>query len=222
MNKQSLILLSSVIVIIFLNIITLGAILSKEEPTKIGEAKIITKYICSDGTEVLDKNQCPKTVTSNLGFTTSVVTTSVSTIPLSNIITYDQELSDTIKSMKILDSVRENWDADADQDGLRITFELRDERGHKIKFENISLTTKIELVDEKGHSVYSQLRVINSSEECGEDGILVSFEDIAKSSERMGMAFVYILLPPPYKEIADTKMTRLTPCTSYYCPEILL
>lgn len=102
----------------------------------------------------------------------------------------------------------DNWDADAEDDGLIIYPSLDDDEGEVVKFEGIELdvdievwTTKFEdFKTVKDRKAYSGTGTINSWKDGNfmfSGGIKVPFEDITTvaSDSEFGMVFVEIHLP---------------------------
>ncbi len=100
----------------------------------------------------------------------------------------------------------ENWDADAEDDGLKIYPKLNDPLGEPVKFDNYELPVHVEIYeleyqgyDEvKGRLLFEGDSIIDSWEDGNfmfNGGIKLSFEDIASTEETYGMIYTTTKLP---------------------------
>ena len=116
-----------------------------------------------------------------------------------------------------------NWDSDAEDDGIIIYPDLKDNSGETVKFENIELPVKIKIYttkytedfkEVKDRLVYSGTGTINSWEDGNfffAGGIKVSFEDISslQSEDDYGWVYATITLPDGRTIEAVDKFARI-------------
>lgn len=109
----------------------------------------------------------------------------------------------------------ENWDADADDDGIVVYPSFHDANGEIVKFEGIELPVEIRIYDEDEKVLfYTGTGSIDS----WEDGVLINqgygikvpFEDIDASTE-YGVVYVTISLPDKRTFEAKEVFARISP-----------
>jgi len=93
----------------------------------------------------------------------------------------------------------ENWDADADDDGIVVYPSLKDENDETVKFEGVELPVEIRIYDEDESVLfYTGSSSIDSWEDGNfmfkGSGIKIAFEDIDADTEH-GVVYTAITLP---------------------------
>ena len=124
-----------------------------------------------------------------------------------------------------VDAMSKNWDADAEDDGIIVYPELKDENDETVKFEGIELDVDIEIwttefdenFDEvKDRLVYTGTGKIDSWKDGNfmfKGGIKVSFDDMTtvQSDDDYGLLLVKIHTPDDLSFEAESGFARIQP-----------